>query len=104
MRSFELYYDTKFTEVVENLSNVRTGDAIGLFMKDKQDDLMHAHIGAAIVNEGKIHLLHGAKHNGQVVLEQLADVLRNEKYSGIGWVKRPIKRGPVIAPAAKGFS
>lgn len=101
MRALELYHDTKYTEVIENLSDVKTGDAIGLFMGSKPDDLKHAHIGAAVVEGGKIHLLHGAKHNGQVVLELLTDVLGHERYGGVAWIKRPNVKGAVIAPAAK---
>jgi len=101
MRAFELFHDTEYTKTVESLSDVRTGDAIGLFMGHRPGDLMHAHIGAAILEEGKIHLLHGAKHNGAVVLEALADVLVHDKYSGIAWIKRPIIKGAVIAPAAE---
>jgi len=103
MRALELFHDKEFTEVVESLSDVKTGDAIGLFMGHRPDDLMHAHIGAAIVDRGEIHLLHGAKHNGVVVLERLSDVLSHEKYSGVAWIKRPNIKGAVIAPAAKVF-
>lgn len=101
LRSSELYEDTEYTMRVRDLSQVETGDIIGL-RPEKKKDFRGVHEGMIWVdNEGEIYIVHNAKHLGHARIEPLGEALVFPQHEAIAWIKRPIVEDPSLLQSDK---
>ncbi|MCL5746673.1 MAG: hypothetical protein M1277_00100 [Patescibacteria group bacterium] len=90
IRSSELYKDTEYTKIINDISNVQTGDIVGLCPLDKTD-FWGIHVGIIWIDDtDTTYVVHNAKHTGALQRERIEDALKHERHNKIAWIKRPI--------------
>ncbi len=90
IRSSELYYDTQYTETIEDVSQAQTGDIIGLAPLEKVG-FKGIHMGVIWRDQtNRIHIVHNAKHTGAVQTQDLEKAMQYRGHKKIAWIKRPI--------------
>lgn len=80
---------------MENLEQAQTGDLIGFSPQDKKD-FIGIHVGVISLEDGEIHVLHNAKHEGAARVQKIDDILKHAKHQKIAWIKRPIVEDPTL--------
>ncbi|MCL5113954.1 MAG: hypothetical protein M1372_02170 [Patescibacteria group bacterium] len=96
IRSSELYQDTEYTQLVDDVSQAQTGDMIGLCPVGKTD-FKGVHVGIIWRDEtGNIRIVHNARHAGFLQIQELKDVMKYPGHAKISWIKRPIRQNPAI--------
>lgn len=96
LRSQELSQDQEFTEMVLDLSQVRTGDIIGVRYANRLDPKL-THVGIALVQNEAVNILHNARHIGHTVIQPLEEAQRFAGHEVLSWIKRVKKFDPHFA-------
>ncbi|SRR5258708_32141423 len=80
---------------------VKNADVLG-FSKTRKQDIKEIHLGIARVDRIRgIEILHASKDAGKVIVSRLADMMQEEKYATLRFVKRAkIMNSAVYNPSA----
>ncbi|OGH37737.1 MAG: hypothetical protein A3B44_00520 [Candidatus Levybacteria bacterium RIFCSPLOWO2_01_FULL_38_21] len=101
LRSSDLYEDTNYTSLVEDISQAQTGDIIGLSPINK-NGFRGIHVAMIWIDDSKkIHIVHNARHTGGVRLQTLEDAMQHPEHARIAWIKRPIRENPTLLQSEK---
>lgn len=90
-RSREIGKDMDFTEPVVDLFTVKTGDIFG-FSQQTKTDLKWAHMGIAYKIGEEIMIIHNSKKVGKVSIVPLAEMISQDEYRKIAFIKRPVRK------------
>lgn len=96
LRSKELAEDNQYTETVGSLTQIKTGDIIGVRYSHRTDP-KYDHVGLVLVQNGVINFLHNARHIGHTVIQPLEEAQKFAGHEVLAWIKRVKKFDPNFA-------
>jgi len=94
-RSSDLYEDTNYTNPVEGISQVQTGDIIGLCSSDKKG-FRGIHVAMVWIDGKNINVVHNARHEGFVKIQPIEEAMQYPEHARIAWIKRPIRENRAL--------
>ncbi len=100
LRSSDIYEDTEYTSPVEDISEAKTGDMIGLCPEDKLD-LRGIHIGMIWIDGENINIVHNARHEGSAKIQTIDEAMQYPGHAKARWIKRPIKENRALLRTEK---
>ena len=95
LRSSDIYEDTAYTNLVEDISQAKTGDIIGLCSLDKKG-FRGIHVAMVWIDGKNINVAHNARHEGFVKIQPIEEAMQHPEHARIAWIKRPTKENPAL--------
>lgn len=93
LRSQEMLLDSKYTDHIGNISQVKTGDIIGVRYVNRFDSKL-VHVGIALVQNDVVNFVHNARHVKHTVIQPLDEAQKFAGHEVLAWIKRVKKFDP----------
>lgn len=100
LRSSDIYEDTAYTRLIEDISQAQTGDIIGLCSLGKKG-FRGIHVAMVWIDGKNINVVHNSRHEGFVKIQPIEEAMQHSEHAKIAWIKRPIRENLTLLQSQK---